>query len=392
MPYDHPYFIKDIDNTVNHPTGFNMWYGWGSVADHSGPIFRYLLYKVASRPEKTIIVSACSDDMFPIADELLQYAKLNDAIVFAPVLASFGHIKSREYMYIPASDEYFTHSVYDAFASCRIPWEQKINTAIWRGGLSGEMLRINTVKASMNIPNTDIKLVDGWIRPEYNPQKTPELFAQIIDVAGQCKYKAVLWIDGGCLTSNVLWIFATGSVPVLINESEFWFKKDLIPWVHFVPVKIDLSDLEQNIRWIFENDDKACKIAENALEFSRTVLSPEGQRKYLDKAIEEHIHKNQQEEPEKTPTVKHLFPLLTFGGHHNVERGIRKRIYYLLNDLDQFSKTQSIRYIEHFMKIATELLNTPDYPEIHKKITKSIELLREEFMSFPNIISTLQSI
>lgn len=377
MPHDHPYFIKDSNNTINHPTGFTMWNGWGSIAHHSGPMFRYILHRMASRPEKNFVVSSCSDDLFPIPEELLGYARANGVIVVAPVLCSFGSIKPRECLYIPASDEYFVNSIYDIFVPHRIPWEQRIPKAVWRGGLSGEMLRIDTVKACLNIPHTDVKLVDNWPREEYNPEKTPELFGDRIEAYDQCKYKAIFWIDGNCISSNVLWIFGSGSVPIIINETEFWFKKMLVPWVHYVPVKPDLSDLEEKVCWIFNNDDEARMIAENALEFCRTVLSPEGQQTYLDRAIEEHIRKNQEPLPECKPAVAHLFPLLTFGGH-GPDRYVRKRGFLILDHLEKFYVDGNISHLNDFVKVAKELMNIKEFPEVRERVVETIEMLKKE--------------
>ena len=52
------------------------------------------------------------------------------------------------------------------------------------------------------------------------------------------------------------------SVPIIV-ESEYnplhthvW-----IPWEHYVPVKKDMSDLIEKIKWCQENDDKAKEIA-----------------------------------------------------------------------------------------------------------------------------------
>jgi len=39
--------------------------------------------------------------------------------------------------------------------------------------------------------------------------------------------------------------------------------ESLVPWVHYVPVKNDLSDLISNIKWLRENDSKAKEIAKN---------------------------------------------------------------------------------------------------------------------------------
>lgn len=46
-----------------------------------------------------------------------------------------------------------------------------------------------------------------------------------------------------------------------------WYFPLLQPYVDHVPVKADLSDLEEKIRWCRQNDDKCREIAKNALDF-----------------------------------------------------------------------------------------------------------------------------
>ena len=378
--HEHPFFIKYANNYVNHPMGYTMWNGWGSVAHHSGPMFRYILYKAATSQDKTIVVSSCSDDIFPIPDEITEMAKAENAVVIAPVLCSYGPTLRREYLYIPASDEYFAQSMYDIFAPSRVPWEERKPYAVWRGGLSGEMLRIRAVQSCLNVPHTDVKLVDNWPRPEYNPQKTPELFAERIEAYEQCKYKAVFWIDGNCISSNVLWVFASGAVPIIINETCYWFKNMIKPWVHYVPVNPDFSDLEANVRWIFENDAEARKIAENALEFSRTQLSPEGQRAYLDAAIEEHIRKNREPAPTYPAAVEALFPLLSFGNIQNSQR-VRRKASHIVEGLllyeGAMKQNDLTKATEHMDKVSKDIAVLADlkHPDIDTILNKTIEKL-----------------
>ena len=380
MRHDHPYLIKDPWNRINHPTGYAMWNGWGSIAHHGGPMFRYILQAAASRPEKTVVISSCSDDIFTIPEAIVEQAKKDNATVIAPVLCSFGPTIRREYMYIPAHDQYFVENMYDIFAPYRVPWENKINKAVWRGGLSGEMLRINAAKHCLNVPNTDVKLIDNWPREEYNPQKTPELFADRIEAYDQCKYKAVFWIDGNCIPSNVLWVFATGSVPVIVNETCFWFKDRIRPWVHYVPVKADFSDLEENIRWIFENDGEARKIAENALEFARTELTPEKQQEYIMQEIDRRIKENNNSPPVYPPPVQKLMPLLSFGGMAAAERYVRRRAAMLVEALRSYynEETRSDEHINTFVSIAKEI-NVSNYPEVDEIMKEVISLLKNDF-------------
>ena len=43
----------------------------------------------------------------------------------------------------------------------------------------------------------------------------------------------------------------------------------LVPWVHYIPVKEDLSDMEELIQFARENDDIARTIAQNGYDFVR---------------------------------------------------------------------------------------------------------------------------
>lgn len=66
--------------------------------------------------------------------------------------------------------------------------------------------------------------------------------------------------------------------PVIIverNHKEYFFEY-LKPWIHYIPVKEDLSDLITKVKWCIDNYDEACEIAKRAYEFSQVFLT----RKY----------------------------------------------------------------------------------------------------------------
>ena len=73
-----------------------------------------------------------------------------------------------------------------------------------------------------------------------------------------------------------------GSV-VLLADSKYriWFRRYLIPYVHFVPVKEDLSNLFDQIKWCKDNDSKCEEISRNAKIFYDTYLSKQGILDYL---------------------------------------------------------------------------------------------------------------
>ena len=53
---------------------------------------------------------------------------------------------------------------------------------------------------------------------------------------------------------------------LFLQEREFeeWFYQYLVPYVHFIPLRNDLSDLEEKYNWAVNNPNEADKIARNA--------------------------------------------------------------------------------------------------------------------------------
>ena len=67
-----------------------------------------------------------------------------------------------------------------------------------------------------------------------------------------------------------------------------WFYHEWKPWVHYVPVKHDLSDLFERIEWLRANDDKAHEISVNAIKFAQFHFHKDTMRKYTKELIKEY--------------------------------------------------------------------------------------------------------
>lgn len=66
-----------------------------------------------------------------------------------------------------------------------------------------------------------------------------------------------------------------------------YFVKNLKEWIHYVPVKRDLSDLIEKTRWCLDNYEKAANIADQAYIFSQTYLTRDACYSQWDKIITE---------------------------------------------------------------------------------------------------------
>ena len=87
----------------------------------------------------------------------------------------------------------------------------------------------------------------------------------------QSKYKYLVYVDGHCAACRYGFMMRLGSVILKVAPRQvadtMWYFPLLKPYVDHVPVKADLSDLEEKIRWCRQNDDKCRQIAENAKAF-----------------------------------------------------------------------------------------------------------------------------
>jgi hypothetical protein len=103
------------------------------------------------------------------------------------------------------------------------------------------------------------------------------------------KQKIYFIVDGNVIASNHMWGFATGAVPFLISNAYCWFSEYLRPYVNYIPIAYDLSDLVEKIEWVKNNDEAAKQIAKGALDLTRNVFSAEFQRQYLRKELAKYI-------------------------------------------------------------------------------------------------------
>lgn len=103
----------------------------------------------------------------------------------------------------------------------------------------------------------------------------------------QCHFKYSIAIEGFVAPDRLYWQLFSGSV-VLVPEgpwSVFAIADMLEPFVHFVPVRYDLSDLAEKIAWLQAHDDEAQQIAKNAVAFARRYLSCEGIVYFVDRLL-----------------------------------------------------------------------------------------------------------
>jgi protein glucosyltransferase len=169
------------------------------------------------------------------------------------------------------------------------PWNKKIDKAFWRGKLSDDQTdhayRSKLVDYSIELPKDFDAKFTQTNSPK--PKNKLEILYEVISLElsippfvsrkDQVHYKMLINLDGYTSTyPGFLWRLLSNSVTIKQEtDNEQWFYDAVKPWIHYVPVKQDLSDLLEKVEWIKAHDDEARKIAERSTEFVQNNLMPE---------------------------------------------------------------------------------------------------------------------
>jgi hypothetical protein len=175
--------------------------------------------------------------------------------------------------------------------SSKLPWELREDKVFWRGANTDGYY---TLKNWKDIPRGKLiafskrhpHLVDAGFTA-YHPWNTSNicLFEKKVGLSPfvlpkeQVRYKYLIDLDGTTPTFPSLhWKLFSGSLIFKQHphpKGILWYTRHLVPWVHFVPLNPDLSDLEEKLNWAFTHQQESKKIAENGQEFAMTHLTKE---------------------------------------------------------------------------------------------------------------------
>lgn len=190
-----------------------------------------------------------------------------------------------------------------------VAWKDKLATAIFRGNVRPSVLQWNETASKLQFVNvteeTFTKL--GRTKIYMLGQERPDLldiglygkglqtgrgiidllnyeFKPPISMSNQSqKYRHVLYVEGACGWADRLKVLLVSGMLIFLQDTPCaeHFQALLKPWVHYVPVKNDFSDLLERIEWANENEDVIREIVQNAQEFGLHYNSQNGWDYYL---------------------------------------------------------------------------------------------------------------
>ena len=240
--------------------------------------------------------------------------KIEKEYMFSNFCPIFSQSATKDFadILIPTSDEWVMHTqkyfssigctdTYNEedFKNMIRDWSKKKNIAVFRGSATqcGSDIDTNQRLKAALLGKEYPKLLDvgitGW-KERMKKYKGEEI--KIIDKKQftfdviepltriqQSGYKYILHIAGYVEAFRLASEFRMHSV-VLIVDSDYklWFSHLLEPYIHYIPVKSDLSDLVEIVKWCQKNDSKCKKIANNGYNFYEKYLNRDGLLSYLE--------------------------------------------------------------------------------------------------------------
>lgn len=144
------------------------------------------------------------------------------------------------------------------FANDRLAFADKKPAVVWRGKCFHEH-RAAVLREFCSHPRMDIGQSHAKRRhqADYRP---------FLSIAQQLEYKFVLSLEGKDVATNLKWILSSNSLCLMPPPRyETWFMEGTLePYVHYVPLADDCSDLEAKMDYYLAHPDEAERIIANA--------------------------------------------------------------------------------------------------------------------------------
>jgi hypothetical protein len=185
----------------------------------------------------------------------------------------------------------------------KYPWEKKKEILFFRGSDTGcgnsrpwlEYPRPKLVSLSLQRPDLiDARFVNFLHKKELEGWAFANGYMSgFVKMDKNPKYKYLMNIDGNCAAAPRLPLLMHSNSVIFKQESPSiqWFYDKLKPYVHYIPVRDNLSDIFQKILWAQAHDEECREISERAQKFARQYLTEEMVYLYFYRLIEAYARK-----------------------------------------------------------------------------------------------------
>lgn len=147
------------------------------------------------------------------------------------------------------------------------PWKKKESKGFFRGSRTSPERDplILLSRESPELVDAEYTKNQAWKSEKDTLGKPP---AKEIPLVDHCKYKYLFNFRGVAASFRFKHLFLCGSLVFHVGEEwQEFFYRQLKPWVHYIPVQQDLSDVKELLQFAKENDEIAQEIASRGRQF-----------------------------------------------------------------------------------------------------------------------------
>jgi len=158
----------------------------------------------------------------------------------------------------------------------RIPWELKDEKLFWRGSNAGKMHEYKFFDWELS------KLPRAKAVEMCKFRKDTDVKFGFVPWQKFMKHKYTLALAGNTYSSLFKHALRSGSCILRQEERMYeWFEPFLKEWVHYIPIKWDLSDLFTQLHWAKSHDNEAKDISKRASTLGTELFSPQFMACYI---------------------------------------------------------------------------------------------------------------
>jgi len=155
-------------------------------------------------------------------------------------------------------------------------FDKKKSIAFWRGTTTGWIKRPgNRFDLVTKWFNKSNKLDVGFNSICQGKTDYKKYLKSKESIKNMLKYKYLICAEGNDVSTGLKWMLYSNSVVLMPKPTIVsWFMEDhLIPFIHYVPIKDDWSDLLDMYKWCEDNQDKCKNIIENANKYVQRFIN-----------------------------------------------------------------------------------------------------------------------
>jgi hypothetical protein len=201
--------------------------------------------------------------------------------------------KSSDFFLIPDAD-FLSSNAYAAtaafFSTHDVPWKDRIPVVFWRGGTQGstsggwrnlprlrlcEITSLSDISEKFDVGITRIVTSHVVHKSDVEEIARSGAMRPFVPISDFIRYKYHIDIDGHTNAWAALFQkLLTGSPVLKVASPEGyrqWYYQKLVPWLNYVPVASDMSDLEEKTIWLLKNDKEAREIGSHGRQLAESL-------------------------------------------------------------------------------------------------------------------------